>query len=137
MLGAAATLRGVYETVLYAEDVTSMTAFYANVLGFAVLDGSDDTGAGFRLPSGAVLLIFDPRRSSLPGRAVPSHGARGAGHVALRVDAAEIPAWRDWFEDLGVKIETDACDDVTCQLYVRDPAGNSLELAAGDLWPAA
>lgn len=107
---------GVYETIVYAEDVASAVAFYRDVLGFALVDGLGDMGGGFRLQSGAVVLIFDPRKSSVPGRPVPSHGAEGAGHIAFAKDSTS---------DNGVQ-----------QLYVRDPAGNSVELVAGELWPA-
>ena len=84
----------VYETVIYSDDLVSAVTFYRDVLGFALVDGPDHVGAGLRLPNGAMLLIFDPRKSSLPNRPAPSHGAAGAGHIAFRVDAPEIDAWR-------------------------------------------
>jgi catechol 2,3-dioxygenase-like lactoylglutathione lyase family enzyme len=127
---------GVYETIVYSEDIPGAMAFYRDVLGLALVDGPDHLGAGFRLKSGAMLLIFDPRKSSVPGRPVPSHGAEGAGHIAFHVDASQIASWRAHFQDLEIKIEKDsASDNGAQQLYVRDPAGNSVEIVAGELWP--
>lgn len=127
----------MYETIVYAEDVASAVAFYRDVLGLALVDGLGDMGAGFRLQSGAVVLIFDPRKSSVPGRPVPSHGAEGAGHIAFAVDRSQIACWRAHFRELGIEIDKDSTsDNGVQQLYVRDPAGNSVELVAGELWPA-
>ncbi len=102
----------MYETIVYCEDVAGAVAFYRDVLGLALVDELDDLGAGFRLHSGAMLLIFNPRKSSVSGRPAPSHG--------------------------GIEIEKDSASvDGAQQLYVRDPSGNSVELVAGDLWPEA
>jgi catechol 2,3-dioxygenase-like lactoylglutathione lyase family enzyme len=127
---------GVYETVVYVEDIAAAVVFYRDVLGLTLVDGPDHTGAGFRLQSGAMLLLFDPHRSSIPGRPAPSHGAQGAGHVAFYVDQPQISSWRVHFQALGVEIEKDATSgDGAEQLYVRDPSGNSVEIVAGELWP--
>ena len=73
--------------------------------------------------------------TSVNGAPVPMHGASGAGHMALAVSNAELPAWRAHLEANGVAIES----EVTWprggrSLYVRDPAGNSVELASPLLW---
>jgi catechol 2,3-dioxygenase-like lactoylglutathione lyase family enzyme len=126
---------GVYETVLYAEDVVAAHAFYADMLGLTALGGPGELGTFFRLPGGTMLLVFDPRRSAQAGRAVPSHGALGPGHVAFSVAAGELEAWRERFAAHGVAIEHEAHDPTgTGQLYVRDPAGNSVELVEGEIW---
>ena len=84
-----------------------------------------------------MLLIFDPRKRSQRNRPAPSHGAAGAGHIAFRIGPSEIEAWRSRFVDLGIAIEKSAMSDDGAQqpLYVRDPAGNSVELVASELWP--
>jgi catechol 2,3-dioxygenase-like lactoylglutathione lyase family enzyme len=126
----------VYETVLYARDVPAAVAFYGDVLGLALIDEPDELGAFFRLDSGAMLLIFDPRRSSVPGRVAPSHGSEGAGHIAFQVDRSKLDWWRAHFRELGIEIEKDKAYEGGAQhLYVRDPAGNSVELVEGELWP--
>jgi catechol 2,3-dioxygenase-like lactoylglutathione lyase family enzyme len=49
---------------------------------------------------------------------------------------AQIEVWRSHFRQLGTKIEKDiSAEDGSQQLYVRDPAGNSVELVSGELWP--
>lgn len=128
----------MYETIIYCEEVADAVAFYRDELGLALVDELDDLGAAFRLHSGAMLLIFDPRKSSVAGRPAPSHGAVGAGHVAFRIDRSQIASWRARFRELGIEIEHDSTSDNGAQqLYVRDPAGNSVELVAGELWPLA
>ncbi|HTX08874.1 MAG TPA: VOC family protein [Solirubrobacteraceae bacterium] len=128
--------RRVYETVLYAEDLDATTAFYRDVLGLRLVDSSSGLVSAFRVPDGSMLLIFDPRRSCVAGRPAPSHGAGGAGHVAFQVDGPELETWRARLRQLGISIEQDRSDgDATGQLYFRDPAGNSVELVRGELWP--
>jgi catechol 2,3-dioxygenase-like lactoylglutathione lyase family enzyme len=125
----------LYETVLYAADVPATARWYANVLGLRLVDGPDELAAAFRLEDGGVLLVFDPERASKPGRPVPSHGTSGAGHVAFAVES--LAEWEERFRGLGVEVELDKeWQQGGRSLYVRDPAGNSVELVAGDIWPA-
>ena len=47
----------------------------------------------------------------------------------------EIEAWRNSFEAAGVEIERDfSWPNGARSLYVRDPAGNSIEFAEPQLW---
>ena len=83
-----------------------------------------------------MLLIFDPARASLPGRPVPSHGAEGAGHVAFSVDEGSLAAWTEALRERGIEIELEKeWQQGGRSIYVRDPAGTSVELVDGDLWP--
>ena len=83
-----------------------------------------------------MLLIFEPSRSSLPGRPVPSHGASGAGHVAFAVAPGELDVRRAALDRDGVEIEQEVdWNGRGRSLYLRDPAGNSVELVEGDIWP--
>jgi catechol 2,3-dioxygenase-like lactoylglutathione lyase family enzyme len=123
--------RRVYETVVYAADHEAALAFYRDVLGLREVDDG-----AFRLDDGGLLLLFDPARSSQPGRPVPSHGAAGAGHVAFAVGEGELDAWRERLRTLGVELEQEReWPRGGRSIYVRDPAGNSVELVEGDLWP--
>jgi catechol 2,3-dioxygenase-like lactoylglutathione lyase family enzyme len=126
----------VYEVVLYAADVAAAAAFYGDVLALRLVDGPDELAAAFRLDDGAVLLIFEPGRASRPGRPVPSHGASGAGHVAFGVEPGALDGWAETLRERGVEIELDReWPQGGRSLYVRDPAGNSVELVEGELWP--
>ncbi len=125
----------VYETVLYAADVDRTEAFYRSVLGLGAVTPPDAHSAALRLGDGSVLLIFDPARSALAGRTVPSHGATGAGHVALRVPDGQLEQWLARLRRLGVALEQDQrWPGGGRSLYVRDPAGNSVELVEGEIW---
>jgi catechol 2,3-dioxygenase-like lactoylglutathione lyase family enzyme len=131
------TIAGVYETVLYGEDVAALGAFYADVLGLRLVQGPDELSAAIRLEDGGMLLLFDPRLAGRPGRPVPSHGATGPGHVAFRVPKGELDRWRETMLERGVEIDRDVeWDGGHRSLYVRDPSGNSVELTEDELWPA-
>jgi catechol 2,3-dioxygenase-like lactoylglutathione lyase family enzyme len=132
---------GVHETVLYASAVDIVVEFYAGVLGLeAFAESVGGAGRGLRLPSGAVVLFFDPEASGRPGRGVPSHGARGPGHVAFAIPPGSYGAWLEHLRACGVEIEkeiawpADGSGGAARSIYFRDPAGNSVELMAGDYW---
>lgn len=131
---------GVHETILYASDVDEAVRFYADVVGLrAFAESVGAAGRGLRLASGAVLLIFDPEASARPGRAVPSHGGRGPGHVAFAIAPGSYGRWRERLGSLGVEIEKEiewpgAEGERARSIYFRDPAGNSVELMEGDYW---
>lgn len=135
MSGRAGSVRRVYETVLYAADVPAAARFYADVLGLRLVDGPDELAAAFRLDDGGILLLFEPTRASRPGRPVPSHGASGAGHVAFSV-AGGLDGWTALLRERGIEIEREVdWERGGRSFYVRDPAGNSVELVEGDIWP--
>jgi catechol 2,3-dioxygenase-like lactoylglutathione lyase family enzyme len=127
-------ISGVYETVLYTSDVAATAEFYEDALGLRALTTSDLV-ASFRLEDGGVLLIFDRNRSAAAGRLVPSHGTHGPGHVAFSVRAGELAALEASLTARGIEIERDLTWDAGGRsIYVRDPAGNSVELIEGEAW---
>jgi catechol 2,3-dioxygenase-like lactoylglutathione lyase family enzyme len=128
------SISGVYETVLYAADVPQTAAFYEQVLGLRLLE-ADELAAAFRLSDGGVLLLFDPTLSAQPGRPVPSHGANGPGHVALTVQPGSLEEAKSQLLRQGIRLEREVeWDEGGRSLYVRDPAGNSVELIDGEAW---
>jgi catechol 2,3-dioxygenase-like lactoylglutathione lyase family enzyme len=129
-------VRSVHETVLYAEDVDAAAAFYGDVLGLRQIASPDEHSAAFRTADGVVLL-FDPRRTGAAGRFVPSHGSSGPGHVAFAVDPGELDAFALALPESGITIEREIAWPLGGRsLYLRDPAGNSVELVEGEIWEA-
>ena len=127
---------GVYETVLYAPDVIATARFYSEVLGLRLVGEPDASSAAFRLETGAILLVFDPARSSVPGRPVPSHGALGPGHIAFVAAPGRLEPLVSDLRRQNVEIEREITwGEGGPSLYVRDPAGNSVELIEGEAWP--
>ena len=125
----------VYETELYADDLDAAVSFYVNGFGLKLLS---QTELMVVLLSGtSYVLVFDPSKSSVAGRAVPSHGSTGQGHIAFVAEAEDLPAWRQRLKFAGIEIESEVVWDGGrrgTSIYVRDPAGNSVELAPPNLW---
>ncbi len=124
-----------FESVLYAEDLDAAARFYTDGFGLRLLGQTElmlVLGVGENY-----LLIFDPNRSAASGREVPSHGAIGQGHIAFSATADELPGWRDRLSAAGIEIEAEVSwsnGERGTSIYVRDPAGNSVELAPPTLW---
>jgi catechol 2,3-dioxygenase-like lactoylglutathione lyase family enzyme len=128
-------LKHVLETCLYADDLDGMERFYVDVLGLRLVSRMGGVGVALRVSPRNVLLVFDRRESAMPGRHVPSHGTQGPGHVAFEIDPEQLDAWREHLTARGLAIEQEMTwPSGACSLYVRDPAGNSVEFMAGDDW---
>lgn len=130
---------GTLESALYAEDLDAAEAFYAGVLGLPVIERQAGRHVFFAAGE-SVLLVFDPRATAagapqgarLP---VPGHGARGSGHYCFKVTPDQLDAWRRHLEASGIAIEADfEWPGGPRSIYVRDPAGNSVEFAPASLW---
>jgi len=128
----------ILETCVYATDLDAAERFYVDVLGLERYSAVAGRHVFFRCGSG-MFLVFNPDRTSEPslvaGTLVPAHGTNGSGHVAFAIPDTEIPTWRERLERAGVAIES----EVTWprggrSLYLRDPAGNSVELASPGIW---
>jgi catechol 2,3-dioxygenase-like lactoylglutathione lyase family enzyme len=129
------TITRIYETILYGDDPPALAAFYRDVLGLRVVEEWSELGAALRTPDGAMLLLFNPVLAAREGRPVPSHGATGPGHIAFTVPAGQLAAWRDELPGRGVEIEREVeWGERARSLYIRDPAGNSVELTEDELW---
>jgi catechol 2,3-dioxygenase-like lactoylglutathione lyase family enzyme len=131
-------LHAVLETSLYVTDLDRAIEFYTGVLALRMIpDGYFEGGRGAALQVGdgpSVLLLFRAEITRQEG-SLPSHGTTGAGHAAFRVDANELPAWREMLREHGVAIEKElAFGKHPSSIYFRDPDGNSLELAVADIW---
>ena len=133
------TVTRVLETALYAEDLAAADRFYGTILGLERIAFVEGRHVFFRCGDG-VVLIFNQQTTAnvatmVNGAPIPLHGARGAGHMALAVADSDLPAWREYLGANGVAIESEITWPRGGQsLYVRDPAGNSVELASPRLW---
>jgi catechol 2,3-dioxygenase-like lactoylglutathione lyase family enzyme len=129
----------VLETCLYASDLDAAERFYSGVLELPVFAREAERHVFFRCGDG-MLLVFDPTRTAtsagqVGGVTVPSHGARGPGHVCFRIEDDALPRWRERLQANGISIEAEiAWPRGGSSLYVRDPAGNSVELAPARIW---
>lgn len=127
----------ILETTLYANSIEEAVWFYHEVLGLDMPAGQSELMTLFRVDKNQVLLIFDPKVSDQPGRAVPSHGARGPGHIGLGIEPGEYQAWLDRLSKHGIAIEDEIewkRDYPARSIYFRDPSGNSVELITTDIW---
>ena len=128
----------VLETALYVDDLDAAVTFYRDILGLRVLD------AGTRLVSldagqATVLLLF--RRGATvsgldtPGGRIPPHDGSGPVHLAFAIAADALAAWELRFQERGVAIESRVQWNRGGQsIYIRDPAGHSVELATPGTW---
>jgi catechol 2,3-dioxygenase-like lactoylglutathione lyase family enzyme len=134
-VNAKPQLLRVYETSLYAHDLEATATFYKCHLGLQPIEGLGELGVAFRLGAG-LLLIFDPDLASAADRPIPPHGTTGPGHVAFAVAPGALDAFGDALRAEGVEIEREVNWPAGGRsLYVRDPAGNSVELVDGEIWP--
>jgi catechol 2,3-dioxygenase-like lactoylglutathione lyase family enzyme len=130
-------IAGVVETCVYVDDLDAAEHFYGGVLGLPVLAREPGRHVFFGAGMGGVFLAFLASATLQRGN-LPSHGARGPGHFALGIAAADLEAWRTHLVQHGVAIEK----EVTWprggrSLYFRDPAGNSGELVTPGVWGTA
>ena len=130
----------ILETAVYAADLAAAEAFYGGLLGLPVIARVAGRHVFFRVGEG-VLLVFNPEATEVPSAnpalPVPVHGARGAGHVCFAASREEIAVWRERFAAAGVAVEVEFdWPNGARSLYLRDPAGNSVEFAEPRLWEA-
>lgn len=138
MMDDSRPLRGILETSLYVRDLHRAKAFFGEVIGLEVVLEAEGRHVFFRCGTG-MLLVFDPDAASRPSDsplAAPAHGAHGPGHVAFAVDDDEgLRYWRDRLRAAGHPIEAEIeWPNGARSIYVRDPAGNSIEFATTSLW---
>jgi catechol 2,3-dioxygenase-like lactoylglutathione lyase family enzyme len=124
----------ILETALYAGDLEAAEAFYRDTLGLSV----DSKVAGrhvFLRCGSAMLLVFNPDATAVPGGVAPAHGAHGPGHVAFAIDEGAFDSWLGRLARHGVEVE-ELVDWPSGgrSIYFRDPGGNSIELTTPRIW---
>lgn len=129
----------ILETCIYADNLDKAERFYCTVLGLKFFARQENRHV-FLQSANAMFLVFNPDSTlrgegSVAGRTIPSHGAKGPGHIAFSVEAQDLPQWRKQLAKHHVDIESEVLwpgDGIS--LYFRDPAGNSVELATANIW---
>lgn len=125
---------GILETALYVDDLKVAETFYKNVLGLELKVKSPERHLFFQCGQG-MLLIFDPKVTSIKSGPVPAHGGTGPGHTAFKISSSDFDKWREHLKECAVEIETEIDWPQGSQsIYFRDPAGNSLELTTLKTW---
>lgn len=129
---------GLLEAAVYADDLNAAEVFYNQLLGFPNIQRVGERHVFFRVGDG-VLLVFNPdetaKPSANPALPVPPHGSHGPGHVCFAMDRTNIDALHRRLISQNVSIDT-VIDwpNGARSLYLRDPAGNSVEFAEPRLW---
>lgn len=124
----------VLETCLYVDDLDAATAFYGAVLGLPHHSTVTGRHVFFRCGEGMVLLFLAAATGD-PSGDLPPHGTAGPGHAAFACPPDELPQWAERLDTHGIAIEQEVTwPNGARSLYFRDPAGNSLEIAAAGLW---
>ncbi|UOA14994.1 MULTISPECIES: VOC family protein [Sulfitobacter] len=130
--------QALLEAALYVDDLDGARQFYRDHLGLQLFQEVSGRHMFFALgPS--VLLIFNPTATAQPPgnpqMPVPPHGARGPGHVCFAMERDEIAAMETRLQAAGIEKDTSFdWPNGARSLYVRDPAGNSVEFAEPWLW---
>ncbi|UWR04802.1 VOC family protein [Ruegeria conchae] len=128
----------ILEAALYVDDLDAAEDFYGQILGLEKIQRATNRHVFYRI-GGSVLLLFiadeTEKPPSNPELPVPPHGARGPGHVCLVLTRDEIAVMRKHLLDWNIPIDAEFdWPNGALSLYVRDPAGNSVEFSEGWLW---
>lgn len=132
----------ILESALYVDDLAAAEHFYTHVLGLSLIAKVEGRHVFLRCGAG-VLLLFNPERTIEPAAPdaplpVPPHGTKGQGHLCFRASEDEIDAWKEQLAASGIAIESEfTWPQGGRSIYVRDPAGNSIEFANPKIWGLA
>jgi catechol 2,3-dioxygenase-like lactoylglutathione lyase family enzyme len=123
-------VHGVSELVLEVSDLETAERFYADVLGFPVVERWQERGAVW-------VMAGHQTRIGLWRPQIGLAGGRGGSHVhyALRIDDADFDAAVARLREAGYepKIVSFKSDDRGRAAYVGDPDGNVVEFWTWDV----
>jgi len=134
----APRVTGQLESSLYVADLDRSCAFYQHMFGFEVLL-QEERMVGLAVPGGSILLLFrrggSVEPSPMPGGVIPPHDSQGTQHLCFAVPLAELGAWENHLNALGISIESRVTQSFGgTSLYFRDLDGHLLEVAGPGLW---
>lgn len=124
------------EVALYhdATEEEAMAEMYGGTLGLERVAAWPD-GAAYRLGDAVVLLFVRERLAEREGP-ISDHGSAGRGHVCFTAPPGEYEACLRNVAGVAEITHEHEWKDGRKSFYFHDPAGNLLEIADGDLWPA-
>ena len=132
------TIGGIAETALHVKDVARSTAFYERLFAIRNLFCEERFGV-LPIPGSQVLLLFleggtgDP--VTTPGGVIPPHGGSGELHLAFKIAAGDLDAWRRRLGELGIAIESTVKWPLGgTSLYFRDVDHHLIELITPGCW---
>ncbi|MEP3298205.1 MAG: VOC family protein [Pseudoruegeria sp.] len=128
----------ILETALYVDCLDQAEIFYGSLIGLEQLQRVGNRHIFYRVGDG-VLLIFNATETLKPIKnlllPVPPHGGTPQGHMCFAADKQQIKGWIRRFQANNIHIEADFnWPNGARSIYVRDPAGNSIEFAEPWLW---
>jgi catechol 2,3-dioxygenase-like lactoylglutathione lyase family enzyme len=128
-------LQGLLEVSLYYDEshAEAVHDLYEGTLGLRRVAKWSD-GTALRLGSGVVLL-FCRQRLADRDEPISEHGSHGPGHVCFTVRDGAYEDWRQRIDNAPGVVHEQDWPNGGRSFYFRDPAGNLLEIADGDLWP--
>lgn len=138
-MNEAPTIAGILETPIYVDDMDRAHEFYAGLLGLALMVDGDRLRAYSAGP--AQTLIVCRRGAALDdletsAGTIPGHDSQGPAHMAFRVAADQLDAWRHKLRVSGVPIYSEMhWPRGGHSVYFKDPFDNVLELATPGVWP--
>lgn len=133
-----ATPTGLLEAAIYVDDLDDAEAFYVGVVGLRTVTRQNPRHIFFACGE-TVVLAFNAEQTRIPAAEgklpVPTHGAVGPGHICFSVPGEDLDGWVEHLSTKGIGIEEDFhWPNGARSVYVRDPAGNSVEFAEPKLW---
>jgi catechol 2,3-dioxygenase-like lactoylglutathione lyase family enzyme len=129
-------LSGLLEiSIYYGESQTdAVHELYEGTLGLRRVASWSD-GTALRLGS-AIVLLFCHQRLAERDEPISAHGAHGPGHVCFTAPQGGYDEWRRRIAEGPGVVHDQEWPNGGRSFYFRDPAGNLLEIADSDLWPA-
>lgn len=128
----------VVETCIYSSDLDSMKRFYVGILGMPLVQ--EEKAKFVFLQAGKnMLLIFNPAKTSIDNDSLPTHGAQSppaSVHFAMEIEDHDYERWKELLAKNRIAVEKEVSwKGRSRSLYLRDPAGNLVELITPGEWP--
>ena len=118
-----------------------MKDFYTDILGLEFVSEEKDRCV-FLKAGQSMLLIFNPNKTLVSSEnstiQFPIHGAFAPPsiiHIALEIDKENYDNAKDTLIEKNIKIEKEITWEKGNSIYIRDPAGNLVEMITPGCWP--